>query len=66
MASMKTGRRNVLLVAGNIALFIVLLLLLEGGSSLILFVRDASRTLPLAERLHTTYDAELGGSTSPA
>ncbi len=60
MASVKTVRRGILILAGNIAVLAILILLLEGGSSLILFLRDASKTIPLAESLHTTYDAELG------
>lgn len=62
---MRTIRRAVLLVLGNIALLIGLLLILEGGASAVLFLRDSGATRPLAERLHTTHDPDLGWVNLP-
>lgn len=62
---MRTLRRVTLLVLGNLALLLVLLLLLEGGASAVLFLRDSRTARPLAERLHTTHDPELGWVNLP-
>lgn len=60
MAGLQSLKRAILLIAGNLMLLLVLLLLFEGGASVVLFARDLVGTRPVAERLHTMYDAELG------
>lgn len=60
MAGLQSLKRAILLIAGNVMLLLVLLLLFEGGASVVLFARDLVGTRPVAERLHTMYDAELG------
>jgi hypothetical protein len=45
---------------GNIAVFLLLAVLIEGASSLLLFAGRALRVRPIAERRHTIYDPELG------
>jgi hypothetical protein len=49
----------------NFVVVIVAFILIEGLSSTVLFVEDISDTKPLAEKLHTKYDAELGWVNLP-
>ena len=58
-------RRAALLVLVNLGVLVLLLVLVEGGASLLLFLRDAGRTQALAERLHTVHDPELGWVNEP-
>lgn len=53
------------LIAGNIFALVLLLIVIEGVASYLLFVRDAMTTAPLAEREHTKYDPDLGWSNIP-
>jgi hypothetical protein len=53
------------LLLGNAAVFVLLLIFVEGASSLVLFVRQAQWQAPVSERLHTQYDAELGWVNLP-
>lgn len=57
--------RLALLVVVNVGLVVLLLALVEGATSLLLFVRDAARTRPLAERRHTVPDTLLGWANEP-
>lgn len=53
------------LIAGNIAIFGLLLMTVEGLASYGLLVRDVMTTNSLAERRHTTYDPDLGWVNEP-
>ena len=53
------------LIAGNILVFVLILLLLEGGSSYLLVLFNSLMARPVAERLHTQYDPELGWVNKP-
>lgn len=48
-----------------VAVALVLLLLIEGAASVFYAVRGTVATQPLAERLHTEYDSELGWVNLP-
>lgn len=58
-------RRWLNLIVGNIFALALLLLLIEGAASYLLFAREAMTTVPLAEREHTKYDPVLGWSNIP-
>jgi hypothetical protein len=64
MSIRKVSTRNVsaylLLIAGNIVVFGLILVVVEGFASYMLAVRDIMTAYPLAERRHTKYDPELG------
>lgn len=60
-----TLKRYASLICVNILIFLALLVLLEGISSYLLFLRDVSKTGALAERRYTEYDAELGWASVP-
>jgi len=49
----------------NALVFIATVLLLEGLASTVLVLKRLWKTAPLAERLHTRYDSELGWSNIP-
>lgn len=53
------------LIIGNIFALALLLLVVEGVASYLLFARDAMTTVPLAERQHTQYDPDLGWANMP-
>ena len=52
-------------IIGNILVFSLLILVIEGLASYLLFARDAMTTIPLAERQHTQYDSDLGWVNIP-
>jgi hypothetical protein len=52
-------------IAGNIFIFGLLLIIIEGLASYGLLVRDIMTTRSLAERRHTKYDADLGWVNEP-
>jgi len=52
-------------ILANILVFILVLVVIEGLASYLLFTRDALITTPLAERLHTQYDPDLGWVNIP-
>jgi len=52
-------------ILANILVFILVLVVIEGLASYLLFTRDALTTTPLAERLHTQYDPDLGWVNIP-
>jgi hypothetical protein len=52
--------RLALLVIGNALVLVILLALVEGLASLSLLAITVKERLAVAERLHTTYDRELG------
>lgn len=58
-------RRVLLLLLGNLLVLGVLTLLVEGGASALLFLRDTRATIDIAERRHTTHDPELGWANVP-
>jgi hypothetical protein len=53
------------LVLGNLFTLVLLLVLIEGTASLLLFLRAANWRAQVSERLYTTYDAELGWVSRP-
>lgn len=53
------------LIIGNIFALLLLLLVIEGAASYLLFARDAMTTVPMAERQHTQYDPGLGWANIP-
>jgi hypothetical protein len=57
--------RPALLVIGNALVLVILLALIEGLASLSLLAITVNEQLALAERLHTTYDPELGWANRP-
>jgi len=52
-------------ILANILVFILFLVVIEGLASYLLFMRDVLTTTPLAERLHTQYDPDLGWVNIP-
>jgi len=58
-------RKATFFLAFNLALIMVLWLLLEGTASTVLVVQQLAKAKPIAERAHTTYDAELGWVNLP-
>lgn len=57
--------RLALLLIGNALVLVIFLALLEGLASLALLAIEVNERLALAERLHTTYDRELGWVNRP-
>jgi len=57
--------KSVRIVVINIFMLCFLLVLVEGFSSYVLFFRDVTTTYPVAERLHTRYDGDLGWTNTP-
>src|SRR5262245_36434568 len=53
------------LIAGNLAIFGLLLVIVEGLASYGLFIRFVMMTNIVAERRHTKYDPELGWVNEP-
>jgi hypothetical protein len=49
----------------NLVILVFLVFMVEGFSSYALFFRDVMATYPMAERLHTQYDRDLGWSNVP-
>src|SRR5580704_17406576 len=58
-------RRVARLAIINAAVFVLLLAVAEGASSLLLFSVDWARTEVIAEQLHTSYDPDLGWVNRP-
>jgi len=57
--------KSLRIVVINIFILCFLLVLVEGFSSYVLFFRDVTATYPVAERLHTRYDSDLGWANTP-
>ncbi|MEW5957872.1 MAG: hypothetical protein AB1801_09130, partial [Chloroflexota bacterium] len=53
------------LILFNVLVVVLAFLLIEGLASTILFYRTLQNTKPVAERLHTRYDPELGWMNIP-
>ena len=64
-SSRGAASRVALLVVTNLGVLLLLLVLMEGCSSAVLLTYNVLKTPPLAERLHTRYDAELGWVNVP-
>jgi len=65
MRSVSSLRRTAMFVFYNIAAALILLLVLEGIASVFSAFRETAESRPLAERLHTKYDRELGWVNLP-
>jgi hypothetical protein len=68
MMTERTGkaiRRAAWLVVVNVLVVVLLLVILEGGASWLLAIRELASRGAVAERLHTRYDAELGWVSQP-
>src|SRR2546430_13620492 len=48
------------LIIGNLLALLLIFFLFEGAASYLLVLYDIVKTRPIAERLHTEYDPELG------
>jgi hypothetical protein len=61
-----TPRAILRVIAWNVVVLVGLLIVIEGASSWVLFVRDQALTRQyVAERRHTTYDPDLGWVNEP-
>ena len=53
------------LFIGNLLVLLLIFVLFEGAASFLLVLYDIVKTRPIAERLHTEYDPELGWVNKP-